>query len=299
MVDELQSFFNYMEFEKRSSKHTLIAYQKDLDQFNQFIRSIYDMNVVDQISHYQVRSWIVDQITKDVSTRTINRKLSALNTFFRFLLKRSKIEQNPMDKVLVPKQKKRIPVYVPQEQMTFLFESIPFSGDFKGLRDRLVLSILYQTGMRRSELIQLTIPNIDLNKKQFKVIGKGKKERIIPFGPLLMDEILAYMEVRSTTFTELELPNLLLTDQGKVMYPKLVYNIVRKYLAQITTLEQKSPHVLRHSFATHLLENGADLNAMKDLLGHANLAATQIYTHNSIARLKQVYEQAHPAAKKD
>ncbi len=293
----IQSFVKFLEYEKRYSPNTILAYSKDIQQFFQFVETTYEETGENEITHYHIRAWVVDLLGKDIVNRSINRKLSTLNTYFRFLQQRKKVEKNPMLKVVSPKTHKRLPAYVPHEQMESLFFGMNFGNDYCGKRDQLMISMLYQTGMRRSELINLQLAAIDFDLQQFKVIGKGNKERVIPFGRLLKAEIKDYLEIRKEIFPEITLTYLFLTEKGKKLYPKLVYNVVKRYLSQITTLEQRSPHVLRHSFATHLLENGADLNATKDLLGHASLAATQIYTHNSIERLKQVYQQAHPAAK--
>lgn len=292
------SFLQFLQYERRYSPHTILAYQKDLEQFFQFVEDFYDLNYLEDVKKSHVRSWIVELAGKDIVPRSINRKLSTLKTFFSFLIKQKKIEHNPMLSIVAVKTNKSKPSYVPGEHLELLFNNLNFSPDFKGQRDRMIISMFYQTGIRRSELIQLTWRAIDFGKLQLKVLGKGKKERIIPFSRLLATEIQHYLELRNAYFDSINSDHLFLTDKGNVLYPKFVYNLVKKYLSQITTIEQKSPHVLRHSFATHLLEHGADLNATKELLGHSSLAATQIYTHNSIERLKKVYELSHPAAKK-
>ena len=269
----IQSFLRYLEYEKRYSAHTILAYSKDLEQFFVFLGTIYGISNFQETTHYQIRAWIVELLGKDLTSRTINRKLSSLNSFFKFLLKQEWLDKNPMLKVVAPKVKKRLPTYVPHEQMEQLFSNLIFENTYIGKRDRLILSILYQTGMRRSELINLTLEAIDFSFQQFKVIGKGNKERVIPFGSLLKAEVRKYLEVRNEMFPELNITHLFLTEKGKQLYPKLVYNVVKRYLSQITTLEQRSPHVLRHSFATHLLENGADLNATKDLVRACKLGS--------------------------
>ncbi|MEM1320132.1 MAG: tyrosine-type recombinase/integrase [Bacteroidota bacterium] len=293
------TFLKYLEFEKRFSPHTLTAYRSDLDQFLSYLNTTYELSEAAQIKHFHIRSWMVRLIEEQISPRSINRKLSTLKTYFRFLLRRGEISQNPMAKVLPPKVGKRLPVFVHQERMELLFERVEFSDDFAGVRDRSMLEVLYATGMRRSELIGLCINDIDFSKAYLKVLGKGNKERLIPFSPALGRILQTYLDQRTEAFPDLETDRVFLTDKGKPLYPKLVYNLVRKYLSYITTVEQKSPHVLRHSFATHLSDNGADLNAIKALLGHANLAATQIYTHNSVEKLKRVYDQAHPKARRN
>ncbi|NET35336.1 MAG: tyrosine-type recombinase/integrase [Cyanothece sp. SIO1E1] len=294
-----ESFLRYLEHEKRFSPHTLTAYRTDLEQFLQFLDHTFDIQSPTEVTHTQVRSWTVELLNEGKSTSSINRKLSTLKTFYRFLQRRHGLERNPMLKVLSPKTGKRLPHVVRADELDTLFEQVKFPDDFVGLRDRVLLELLYNTGMRRSELINLKIEDLDFSQNVLKVLGKGNKERLIPFGQGLAKLVLGYIEMRQQTFGESAFPHLLLTKHGKPLYPKAAYNIVRKYLTAVSTVEKKSPHVLRHSFATHLSDNGADLNAIKALLGHANLAATQIYTHNSIEKLKKVYESAHPKAQLD
>ncbi|MEM9824722.1 MAG: tyrosine-type recombinase/integrase, partial [Bacteroidota bacterium] len=291
------TFIQFLKYEKRFSAHTIKAYQSDLDQFFQFIERVYGFTDVVDVQHIHVRSWIVDLMQRKMSSRSINRKLSALKTYFKYLLKRQYLSKNPMLKVVGPKTGKRLPVFVHQKQMKQLFDLLDFGQGYSGWRDRMMIETLYSTGMRRSELIGLKDNDVDFTKNHYKVLGKGNKERLIPFSSILARNLEHYLEVRDREFPEGKAMNLFLTDKGKPLYPKMVYNLVKKYLSQITTVEQKSPHVLRHSFATHLSDNGADLNAIKALMGHANLAATQIYTHNSIEKLRKVYQQAHPKAK--
>ncbi len=292
-------FLAYITFEKRFSKHTIKAYKTDLEQFKTYLITTYSLSTNSEITHHHVRSWIISLMKEDVSTRSINRKLSTLKSLFQFLIKKGKLDKNPMLKVVMPKTGKRLPVFVEQGPMEMLFENVPFSKDFEGVRDRLIMDLFYQTGMRRSELIYLQISDIDFQGQAIKVLGKGNKERIIPINRDLRLQISNYLELRENTFPDLlSIGQLFLTKKGKPLYPKLVYNLVKKYLGMVTTQEERSPHILRHSFATHLSNNGADLNAIKELLGHASLAATQVYTHNSIERLKEIYEQAHPKAKK-
>lgn len=293
------SFLQYLEFEKRFSAHTILAYKKDLEQFFSFAEHTFELSDPTAIQHTHIRSWIVDLLGREIRPRSIRRKLSSLKSYFRFLQQRKIIQHDPMLKVVAPKIGKRLPVAVHAKNLGMLFDEVIFPVGFNGIRDRMLLELLYHTGMRRSELIALKWEDIDMVKQQFKVLGKGNKERIIPFGVELKTLLFSYKEERDTTFPSSEVEQLILTDKGRKLYPKLVYNIVKRYLSYVTTVEQRSPHVLRHSFATHLSENGADLNAIKSLLGHSNLAATQIYTHNSIEQLKKVYEQAHPKAKSE
>ncbi len=292
-------FLAYITFEKRFSKHTIKAYKTDLEQFKTYLIATYSLSTNSEITHHHVRSWIISLMKEEVSTRSINRKLSTLKSLFQFLIKKGKLEKNPMLKVVMPKTGKRLPVFVEQGPMEMLFEDVSFSTDYEGIRDRLIMDLFYQTGMRRSELIYLQISDIDFQGQAIKVLGKGNKERIIPINRDLRLQITNFLELREQTFPDLlSIGQLFLTKKGKPLYPKLVYNLVKKYLGMVTTQEERSPHILRHSFATHLSNNGADLNAIKELLGHASLAATQVYTHNSIERLKEIYEQAHPKAKK-
>ena len=293
----LANFFSYIRFERRFSEHTIKAYETDLTQFKNYLETEYNLNQDKAIEHTQIRSWIVYLIEQKISSRSINRKLTTLKSYFHFLIKRAVLSKNPMLKVIAPKMGKRLPVVVTEDKLEFLFEQIEFGTDYKGVRDNTILELLYQTGLRRSELINLTDRDLDLEQLTIKVLGKGNKERLVPISHKLRDILQAYMTVRNANFP-LELFNILfLTEKGKKLYPKKVYSIVKHYLSLITTEEQRSPHVLRHSFATHLSNNGADLNAIKELLGHSSLAATQVYTHNSIERLKQIYQQAHPKAK--
>ncbi len=294
---KLSLFYAYIRFEKRFSEHTIKAYETDLAQFQTFLHHTYEIKKDEAIEHLHIRAWIVDLLEQNITTRSINRKLSTLKSYFQFLVKRAVLAANPMLKVIAPKVGKRLPIVIPADRLEFLFEQVEFSHDFKGVRDKMILELLYQTGIRRSELINLIDQNIDLEGLTIKVLGKGNKERLVPISHKLSRTLQNYMTVRNATFP-LELFNFLfLTEKGKKLYPKKVYSIVNHYLSLITTEEQRSPHVLRHSFATHLSNNGADLNAIKELLGHSSLAATQVYTHNSIERLKQIYQQAHPKAK--
>lgn len=291
-------FIKYLQLEKRFSTHTIVAYQNDLEQFFLYLLQTYSLTSISEVRHFHIRSWVVQLMENKITPRSINRKLSTLKTFFKFLKKRKKITENPMLKVISPKTSKRLPVVVKEVEMGDLFEKINFGEGYSAVRGEMIMELLYATGMRRSELIQLTPNNIDFYNRQIKVLGKGNKERLIPFAKPLADRLQNYLEIRKDEFALGENAPLFVTDKGKVMYPKLVYNLVKKYLSQVTTVEQRSPHVLRHSFATHLSNNGADLNAIKELLGHSSLAATQVYTHNSIEKLKKVYQQAHPKAKK-
>ncbi|MBK6903396.1 MAG: tyrosine-type recombinase/integrase [Saprospirales bacterium] len=293
---EHRAFRDYLVYEKRFSPHTVQAYQSDTDQFLTFAEVQYGLISVSEIGPLHIRAWMVDMLEHGISPRAINRKLSCLKTFFRFLLKRGWVQQSPMLKILAPKTGKALPVFVREEHLAQLLDEVVFPAGFEGARDRMMLELLYMTGLRRAELMGMTPESADFHRMQIRVKGKGGKERIIPILPDLAERLRAYIDLRRTSFEELP-ANLLLTDKGAPMYPKFVYRVVRKYLSMVTTVEKRSPHVLRHSFATHLSNKGADINAIKELLGHSSLAATQVYTHNAIEKLKEVYQLAHPKGK--
>jgi len=294
-MDHLSSFIHYLQFEKRLSAHTVLAYRKDLEQFFAFLEeTLASPAQAAGVTFRHVRSWVVDLLSQGRSPRTIQRKLSTLKAYFSFLLKRGVVARNPMLKVAIPKTGKRLPATVADGALERLLDGSHFGEDFIGWRDRLLLEILYNTGMRRSELIALRLDDIYPDRRLLKVRGKGRKERLIPYGQSMEQALAGYLRQRQEAFAGTQESTLLLTQKGKPLYPKLVYLVVRQYLSLVTTAEQRSPHVLRHSFATHLSDQGADLNAIKELLGHASLAATQIYTHNSMEKLRRVYRQAHP-----
>lgn len=251
---------------------------------------------ITQVDEKTIRNWIVDSLDRGLTPRTVNRNISALKTFYRYLQREEKVSRNPVDLVVKPKTSKRLPAYVEQEQVTRLLDEYVFGSDFRGVRDKLILYLLYHTGMRLSELIGLQDGQLSQEQMTVKVLGKRNKERIIPFLPELTLLIDQYRKVRDSKMKEREHDYFFVTEKGKKVYPKLVYDVVVKYLTTCTTIQKKSPHVLRHTFATHMLNNGADLNTIKEILGHANLSATQVYTHNSVEKLKKVYKQAHPRA---
>ncbi len=289
-----KSFLQYLRFEKRFSPHTVLAYQNDLQQFFAYLKNLYETEDLLSVTHSMVRSWIVDLMEKEISPRSINRKLTTLKTFYKFLLRQGMVLTNPMLKVQAPKTSKRLPVFVDEKKMELLFKEKNFGEGFEATRDRLMLEIFYATGMRLSELIGLEDASMDIYECQVKVLGKRNKERIIPFTKKLKETIEVYLKSRQEIVKNA--PSFFVTDKGKKLYPKLVYRIVIYRLGSVTTLDKKSPHILRHTFATHMLNNGADINSVKEQLGHASLSATQVYTHNTIEKLKQVYKQAHPRA---
>ncbi len=290
----IQSFLQYIRFEKRFSPNTVQAYETDLKQFFAYQKKLYELEDPTEFSHPMIRSWIVSMMEEGMTTRSINRKLTAIKTYYKFLLRQGSVKVNPMLKVQSPKTSKRLPVYVEQSKMDALFDDVNFGEGFTAMRDRLILEIFYATGMRLSELIGLKESSIDLYQCNLKVLGKRNKERIIPFTDKLKEIIRSYLHVRKQIAASSD--SFFITDKGKTIYSKMVYRIVTSYIGNVTTLDKKSPHVLRHTFATHMLNNGADINSVKEILGHANLSATQIYTHNTIEKLKKVYKQAHPRA---
>ncbi len=291
-----ESFLDYIRFEKRYSDHTILSYRTDLDQFERFcIEETGDCDLC-RADVKLIRSWVVYLMEGGLSARSVNRKISTLKSFYKYLMREQHIQMNPMDKVLSPKLSKKLPSFVDSDKMDLLLDGHDFGEDFSGYRNRLIIEILYITGMRQAELIGLRDRDIDQFELNIKVTGKRNKQRIVPFDRAYLEVIRQYIEIRNEKFPEREFPNFLLTDKGKPLYPKFVYKIVNSYLRFVTTMEHRSPHILRHTFATHMLNRGADLNAIKEILGHANLSATQVYTHNTFEKLVTIYKQAHPRA---
>lgn len=288
-------YLQYVEFEKKQSKHTLINYRVDLTQFENYITQFYQITQIEQVTHYQIKSWLVHQINEGLKNRSIARKISTLKSFYNFLLREQLVTINPLNKVQAPKVEKRLPEFVEQNAIENLFDGNiddeHFENTFEGLRDKLMVNLFYATGIRLSELQNIENPSIDFYKKQIKVLGKRNKERIIPLTNEVIELIKQYNDQK--TANGFVSNYLLLSNKGEPLYAKLIYKTVKKYLSKVTTLSKRSPHVLRHTYATHLLNQGADLNAIKELLGHSSLAATQVYTHNSIQQLKEVYKK-HP-----
>ncbi|WP_121354456.1 tyrosine-type recombinase/integrase [Flavisolibacter nicotianae] len=291
----LQPFLDYLKFEKRYSRHTLLSYETDLVAFFDFLVVQYGDTELPQITHTLVRSWLASLKDGGLSAKTINRKISTLKSFFKYQVKTGTIRQTPMAKVIAPKSEKRLPNFVADKDIQTLFDHVEFPDTWKGATERLLLQLFYQTGMRLSEALGLSESSIDFSKCTIKVLGKGNKERIIPMNATLKDELQAYLH-RKKAEVEAGAGALFVTKKGKPVSPRSVYASVRHYLTLVTTIQKRSPHVLRHTFATHLTNNGADLNAVKELLGHSSLAATQVYTHNTIEKLKSIYKNAHPKA---
>lgn len=291
----LASFQKYLESERGYSAYTLRSYGDDVRQFMLFVGVDSENANYSSITHRQVRAWISSLISQGITSRSTNRKLSALRTFFKFLIREGVVSTNPLSKVVSPKVSKRLPEFVPESDMVKLNSEQLFNQTFEGQRDLLILSLFYFTGIRLSEMVALKTSSISESSEFIRVIGKGNKERLIPIHPELKPLLRNYEEQRKQIDIN-DCKSYFITVKGEPVYPKLVYRIVNHYLSMVTPMKKRSPHVLRHTFATHLLNQGADLNAIKELLGHANLSATQVYTHNTFEKLKRNYNQAHPRA---
>ena len=284
-------FITYLSSEKRFSEHTIKSYTTDLKQFTSFLSSEFQIiDEINEISFQIIRTWIASLLEKGINPRSVNRKISTLKTYFKFLIREGVLIENPITKVVAPKSKKRLPVFIEEDQIASLLNEVQFEEGFVGQRNKLIIELFYVTGIRLSELINIKISDVDFNNQSIKVLGKRNKERIIPLSSNVVNDLNIFIENNQQNkylFTNLE---------GNKLYNKLVYRLVNKYIGEISSVNKKSPHILRHTFATHMLNNGADINAIKELLGHANLSATQVYTHNTIEKLKTVYKQAHPRA---
>jgi len=296
MFQHVEFFCAYLLKEKRYSPHTINAYKTDIEQFVEYCQSTYEISELISIKHTIVRSWIVARMEFGDIEKSINRKISSLRTFFQYQKKKGRIDKSPMLKIVAPKIPKRLPEFIREESLAKLFDTLNESDSYSSLRDRIIVELLYSTGIRRAELISIKETDIKFQDGLLKVIGKGNKERLIPLNDILMHKLKKLIELKDEKWENAS-AFIFLTDKGKKVYPKFVYNKVLALLSTVSTSKKKSPHILRHSFATHLTNNGADINAIKELLGHSNLAATQIYTHNSITKLKEVYSKSHPKAK--
>jgi integrase/recombinase XerC len=295
-MDHKESFLQYLKIEKRYSPHTVRSYQNDLEQFFSFL-SANEMPVNPrEITSHQVRAWIVSMMDNNISSVSVHRKISCLRVFFRYLRKEGSVKSDPLEKVVLPKRKKQLPSFVAEDALDSLLDNNNFGGDFNGIRNRTIIEMLYLTGMRRSELIGLRNIDVDIREATVKVTGKRNKQRIIPLTKPFTSRLEEYIRSKEGIAVEGNNNWFFVTGKGNKLYDKYVYNIVKGYLSMVTTIEKKSPHVLRHTFATHMLNHGADLNAIKEFLGHANLSATQVYTHNTFEKLKKIYKQAHPRA---
>lgn len=292
----IQSFLDYLKFEKRYSQHTVIAYETDLRDFYDYLELSYGKIALKEINASIVRSWLAGLKEKEVTSKSLNRKISTLRSFFKYQMRTGVLESTPMTNVIAPKIPKRLPVFLKESETKQLMETVAgATEDWKTLNAKMLLTLFYSTGMRLSELIGLKEQQLDLGRLQIKVLGKGNKERIIPVSPETRENIRQYQQAKKKEFGDTG-DLLLVTEKGKKLYPKYAWVLVNKYLGEASTLDKRSPHVLRHTFATHLMNNGADLNAVKELLGHSSLASTQVYTHNTIEKLKDVYKKAHPKA---
>lgn len=294
--DHIKQFLEYLKFEKRYSLHTLTAYQTDLESLSNYLSEELGITESSAIGSSFIRSWLANMKDQKASAKTINRKISSLKSFFKYLLRNGMILKSPMSQIISPKIGKRLPVFVKEEDVLQLIQTLNASTeDWKSYNEKMLFTIFYATGMRLSELIQLRESQIDFGRSQIKVLGKGNKERVIPVTSTVMTAIEEYSNSKRKIFEKTD-DYLIVTEKGKKLYPRYAWERINKILGGATTLDKKSPHVLRHSFATHLMNNGADLNAVKELLGHSSLAATQVYTHNTIEKLKDVYKKAHPKA---
>ncbi len=292
----IQPFIDYLKFEKRYSSHTVISYQTDLLDFKDFVDHHYGPVNLNEVTHPIIRSWLANQKERGMAAKSILRKIAALRSFFKYQLRSGAIAHTPMAQIVSPKAGKRLPVFVKEQETSDLLKSLEgATEDWKSLNANMLLTLFYNTGMRLSELINLKDKQIDSARSHIKVLGKGNKERIIPVSNEVLKQVSLYQQLKKRQF---EHPDdfFLVTERGKKLYPKYAYLLVKKYLSVASTLEKKSPHVLRHTFATHLMNGGADLNAVKELLGHSSLASTQVYTHNTIEKLKDVHKKAHPKA---
>ena len=297
MTKSKESFLQYLKTEKRYSPHTVRSYLNDLDQFSKFLTDIGQPNDPSEANSHDIRAWIVSLMSSDYSAVSTHRKISCLRVFFKYMRKEGIIKGDPMQKVALPKKEKKLPVFIEEKSMAKLLDGYNFGDDFAGVRNKTIIEILYLTGIRRAELIGLKDSDIDLASSEIRVTGKRNKQRIIPLVKSFVTTLEDYINKRDETIERKEEDKwFFVTDKGNKLYDKFVYNNVKSYLAAVTTSDKKSPHVLRHTFATHMLNKGADLNSIKELLGHANLSATQVYTHNTFEKLKKTYKQTHPRA---
>ncbi len=294
MNDHIESFLLYLQDVKKNSVHTILSYGNDLNSFSKYCLYQYDTEEIKSVSHLMIRSWIMELKSNGISSSSINRKISTLKSFYKYMRRKEIVVFNPMVKIQSLKKSKRLPSFVPKSKMEYLQEETIVKDSFFAFRDELIITILYMTGIRRSELINMKFSDINTSRLEIKVIGKGNKERLCPITKDVLEKIESYSKLKDEQFGKLEHDYIIVTDKGKPCYPKLIFNVVSRALKKINASEKTSPHVLRHTFATHLSANGAELNAVKELLGHASLAATQVYTHNTIDRLKREYKKAHP-----
>jgi len=297
-VNELERFISYLSLEKRFSKHTIIAYEGDLTQFRDYLVTQYQLEDFTQVSHFIIRSWAVSLIEQGLDTRSVNRKLTCLRTFYRFLMKNQLVTKNPMQKVQAPKNSSKLPEYLEDQKMDQLLEPKLDDSSYEALRNNLIIDFFYRTGVRLSELINIKINDVNLYNLTVTVLGKRNKMRQIPLTNKFKVLIQKYLVARSDFMKEKGTVHdyVITENNGNQMYPKFVYRLVKTEISKVSTSKKRSPHILRHTFATTMLNHGADINAIKELLGHSSLAATQVYTHNSVEKLKEIYKQAFPKA---
>lgn len=300
----VSKFLQHLQTQKNYSEHTINAYRRDLGELQEFLLAHYSQEGIEEeasaqnVSYKQIRSWLASLLKAGQSPRTSARKLAAVKSFFNYLHRQQVISSNPAEKVQSPKFSKKLPAFITEKETHKLLEEIEFDQTFEGIRDRCILEILYGCGLRRAEIISLNTSDIDLYQQQLKVNGKGSKDRIVPFGRAVSDSVEGYLAERNNAGYG-QKSSFFLRKNGDSIYPSLLYRVLKRYMGLIDSPQQKSPHVLRHSYATHLLNGGADLQAIKELLGHSSLAATQVYTHHSLARLKSIHNQAHPRSETD
>ncbi|MGD1946101.1 MAG: tyrosine-type recombinase/integrase [Croceivirga sp.] len=293
----LDAFISYIALEKNYSPHTVKAYARDIAEFMDYCGESHNLTEAREANYTIIRSWIIGLVERGISNRSINRKISSLKSFYKFLQRTGQVNNTPLAKHRALKSEKTIQVPFSEIEMSKVLRAIEYEPDFGGLRDRLIIELLYTTGIRRAELINLKRADIDIDRKLLKVVGKRNKERIVPLISTLVDSITAYLEKRNMQEHEVDQTYFLLTNNGHKLYETFVYRVINKYLSKVSSKVKKSPHMLRHTFATHLLNQGAELNTLKELLGHSSLASTQVYTHSSIAKLKEVHSAAHPRSK--
>jgi len=294
LSSEISVFTDHLKFEKRYSVHTIRSYHDDLIQFRDYLTTSFGSMSTEEISAAVIRSWLASLKNNGLQSRSINRKISTLKSFFKFIIRLGKLSKNPLATIVSPKVSKRLPAFVEEGDMNTLVRYVEFEEGWNGYTGRLAMQMLYEMGLRLSELVNCHESQVDFGNRQIKILGKGNKERIIPLNAVLLEEIKEYIRRKPAELEVSDRNYLLVNEKGKKLYPKFIYRLTTKYLPKVTTVKKKSPHILRHSFATHLMNNGAELNAVKELLGHASLAATQVYTHNTIEKLKNVHKKAHP-----
>jgi integrase/recombinase XerC len=298
MQSNQQAFKDYLQMQKNYSLHTVKAYVKDIEAFDSFNKIHFEQDSIDIVGYPQIRSWIVSLVDGNISASSVNRKISSLKSYYKFLLRIKQIEQSPLLKHKALKTPKKIQIPFSEKEVDLVLNQIIYPDSFEGIRDKLIIDMFYTTGIRRAELINLKLSSIDLYSNTLKVIGKRNKERILPLLPIIISQVKMYIIQRNAIQDIKNTEQFFLTQKGVKLNDSLVYRLINTYFSTISEKVKKSPHILRHTFATHLLNNGADLNSVKELLGHSSLASTQVYTHSSLSELKKVYSEAHPRNQK-